>query len=438
MGVLAVVGILATAVPAYAADIPSTATVGGGSGAPYMIALWSTPDEVDAASDGVNVYPEPAIPNSNNGTFPNTDPTKDGWKRVNFYLMADMAQLGHDAITGMTIDVYYPSTGNSSDTNGARKFEINALKVNNAWTASQSGYAAANYPAPPGQTAVAAVPPTPPSGWNVRELNYTDNVDVNADGVLGNDSDATVGPFLTTWGTRVTYGNNPASGANWTATTAGARLQSNEALCLELVGWVWFHQPPVRYNVEGKASKGNSSPVLINHFYMVPTVNLYLDFSTINFGTFSSDVGEIFAQGDADLTTPGAPTIWDNGNIDAQVSVNASKMVLNGNMADYNNPSKTISLFDAALYYKDPAFNNVQVGYVQYGSDSAPVVISNSGTAHLPVLSVGTTGPVLLQACRPAKIDFSVLPVSGIDNGVYTGKITISLGPYTGSQAQVN
>jgi len=436
---LAIISIVVMAIPAAADTIQTTATVGGSGGtAPYMIALFTTPDEVNGDVDGTNIYPEPAIPNSVAPLFPPNDPTKDGWKRIVFYLMADHEMLGHDAITGMTIDVWYPASAG-----GARKFEINALKSGTSWTASQSGYAAATYPAAPGGTPAAAVPPSPPAGWNVRELTYTDWVDNNADGILGNDNDKTVGPFLTAYGTRVVYGTNPVGGTPWNAVTAGARLQSDQALMLELTGWIWFHQSPLVYTVEGKAAKGNQSPSLWNSFQFIGVTSLYLDFSTIAYGSFNSDAGVVVKQGDTDLGTPGAPTIWDNGNFNAQVKVSASKMVLGwtgtGNVQDhpdYGNPSKTISKFDSILYYKDKLFNNVQVGQILFPADAALKVIDNDLLQVPPEL--GTTGAVLLQACRPAKIEFSVEPVSGIDNGAYRGTLTISIEPYAGAQPEIN
>jgi hypothetical protein len=277
----------------------------------------------------------------------------------------------------------------------------------------------------------------------VRELTYTDWVDNNADGILGNDNDKTVGPFLTAYGTRVVYGTNPVGGAPWNAVTAGARLQSDQALMLELTGWIWFHQSPLVYTVEGKAAKGNQSPSLWNSFQFIGVTSLYLDFSTIAYGSFNSDAGVVVKQGDTDLGTPGAPTIWDNGNVNAQVKVSASKMVLGwtgtGNVQDhpdYGNPSKTISKFDSILYYKDKLFNNVQVGQINFPADAALKIIDNDLLQVPPEL--GTTGAVLLQACRPAKIEFSVEPVSGIDNGAYRGTLTIAIEPYTGSQPEIN
>jgi hypothetical protein len=393
-----------------------------------MIALWMTPDEIVTPADALNnIYPEPAIPAAG-GVFPNNDAlptpgdkTKDGWRRVNFYLMADVQSQTYNAIRGVQINVYYPQ-----DDGGALKFEIDAQGTpGGSWTASQSGYAAETYPG-----GIAATIPT----WSVRELHYADFVDVNADGYVVNDSDQTVGPFLTAWGSRVVYGTDPANGnVPWTALTAGQRLQSGESLLLELQGWIWFHQDPVTYTVKGTATAGDQSPALTNYFNFVPTVNLYLDFDTIAYSTVANPVTpgvKAIVQGDTNLATPGSPTIWDNGNIDAMVTVNATKMVLNGDPTFYNNSAKTISRFDAALYYKSEDGTNLQVGYVEYDAGTPTLIVSHNPGATTPVYEMGPTGPVLLQACRPAKIDFSVLPATGLVPGTYRGTMTISIEAY--------
>jgi hypothetical protein len=355
--------------------------------------------------------------------------------------MADHRTLGHNAITGLTLDVYYPD-------GVTRKFEINVLKDGTgAWTASQTGYAAVNYPAAQGDTPVAAVPPVPPTGWNVRELSYAaaDYVDTNADGIYGNDNDKLVQDFLPWYGSRVTYGTDPANGnIPWTAVTATGRYQSDEALLIQVTGWIWFHQDPVIYTVIGTAARGAQSVALTNTFQFIPTLSLYLDFTSLNYGTITSGE-ESMVQGDTNLGTPGSPTIWDNGNVNAQVSVNATKMVKNWdgitppdvhNAVDYNSPGKTISQFDVALYYKNGAFVNQQVGYDVFNADTQTLIV-NTNSYTTPVDDMGTAGAVLLQSCRPAKIDFSVFPVSGIENGNYMGVVYISLATYAGSQVVV-
>jgi hypothetical protein len=437
---LALVMAVSFALPALADTVTSTGTVGSSGGnAPYMLALTMTPDEVNGASDGINILPEAAKPTFN----ANTPSTTDGWKEVNFYLIADVASGGWDnpttGISGMSVDVNYPSTVND----GARKFEIDLVKtgvgdgITALWSASQTGYAPENYPAMPlGTTPVAAIPPQPNTQWTARQILSNDIVDVNAN-EIGDSPDMSVQSFLTNWGTRVSYGTNPVDNSAWNAGTTYARLQSGEAVMIEVQGWIWFHQNPVIYTVSASATNGSGTPVaLSNTFQFVPTTSLYLDFTSINYGTFNANQGEILVQGDADLSTSGAPTIWDNGNVDAQVTLNSTKMVLNGVAADYNDPSKTISQFDAALYYKDGSGNNIQVGYIKYAADT-PTLIANNMADTTPVAEMGITGAVLLQACHPAKIDFSIFPQTYIKSGPYTGTTTITLATYLGAQPEV-
>jgi len=84
--VIAIIAVLVMTVPVMAADekdVTSGADVGGStSGTAYMIALFSTPDEIPANGDQVDVFPEVAIPNG--GNFPAAGPGTDGWKRVKF------------------------------------------------------------------------------------------------------------------------------------------------------------------------------------------------------------------------------------------------------------------------------------------------------------------------------------------------------------------
>jgi hypothetical protein len=420
---------MALTVPVMADSVTTQAEVGvGGSTAPYMIALWTTPDETPGDTQ-VDVYPENVIPNAAAPLFPPDESDRDGYKLVKFYLMADHETLGHDAITGVTVDVFYP--GATREEPGDLKFEINAIKLGpGCWEASQSAYATVYYPAAPGQTAVQAIVPQPQVDWTVRELVYTDYVDVDADEVIPSAADQQVQNYLNSAGARVVYGYNKDVAGPWTAATAGARLQSDQALLIELSGWIWFHQDPLEYIVEGSATKGVQSDPLMNWFTFVAEESLYLDFDSVNYGNFNADVGRVVRQGDTDLGTPLAPTIWDNGNIDAMVYIDADEMIKDGNPEFAGNPGKTITDFDAALYYKDEAGNNVQVGYITFTAADGPVLIENDMMDTVPVQEMGPDGAVLLQACHPAKLDLSIEPNDYIDSGSYVGDITITIAPY--------
>lgn len=427
---IAVIIILAMTVPVMAADVDSInsqGTVGGGGTAPYVIAVTMTPD--DSPDAGVDVLPEPAKPEG--GAFPSSSADEDGWKMVKFYVIANHDTLLHTAINLVTIDVYYPANPSRGD----RKFELDAIKDGDNWTADQTYDSDSYYPSVP-----ATAPPTLAvvPGWTVRELQYTDLVDVNADGILAAPPDLTVGPFLSEWGSRVVYKSG------WDAASTGAALQGDQALMLELTGYIWFHQPALTYIVDAKASTGIQSDALTMEFDFMSLVSLYLDFDAVSYGAIDPTQERSWAPGDTDLSTANKTTIWNNGNANAQVAVSSTKMVLNWDgegptsaVADYNNAAKTITDFDCALFYKKLDGTNVQVGYITFGADQAPVTIIND-TNPAPVQQMGEQGPVLLQSCRPAKIEFSVEPNPGIVNGSYCGQVTIELAPYAGSQPEVN
>jgi hypothetical protein len=436
--IIAVVALMVMTVPAMADEydsINTVATVGGGGAAPYVIAVTMTPDD-NFPEDGIDVLPEPAKPY--NGYFESLAAEQDGWKMVKFYVIANHDTLQHTAINLVTVDVYYPD----GDGYGPRKFELDAIKSGDtSWTAEQTYDNASYYPAVPSTAAplLAMVP-----SWEVRELQYTDLVDVDADGILDPVDtiypyDVTVGPFLSEWGSRIVYNTG------WNAANTGTAIQGNQALMLELTGYIWFHQPALTYIVDAKASTGIQSEALSMGFDYMSLVSLYLDFEAVNYGTIDPTQERSWAPGDTDLSTADRTTIWNNGNANAQVAVSSTRMVLNWDgegptsaVADYNNAAKTISNFDATLFYKAPDGTNEQVGYITFSADQEPITIENTGLTGTPIQQMGAEGPVLLQSCRPAKIEFSVEPNPGIVNGNYGGCVTIELADYSGGQAEVN
>lgn len=437
MIVVAIIAILALSAPVMADTVDTNVNVGQDGTAPYIIALTMTPD--DTVGTGVQVDPEFAIPNAG-GTFTGLDAASDGWKRVKFYV-----EVGHQNgiinIDNVALDVFYPLTFNAEDAAlfsaraGLLKFEINVNRVSEGWTSAITYPYAGTYP----DGTVATLP-----ALQVRELVYntpSDIVDVNANDTLGDVPDQNWHDFLTTWGTaRINYG------AGFDAITAFDKYQfsPSQALVLEITGWMWFHQPGVKYTVEAKAATASGATSVVlgdgNKFlYYNRVVGLYCDFDTVNYGTVN--VGSVtWAPGDRFLTTPAQTTVWNNGNASAQVLVSSTKMVKHiagdtwnwaagatdiQNSLYYNSPAKTVVTFDAELYYANGAGQTVQYGTIDYLADSAPAVITVNGS-----------NPVLLQSCRPAKIQFSVHPESGEgqEAGIYSGFLTVSVATYTGTQ----
>lgn len=452
---IAVIAVMAMAVPAMAADVSTNVTVGTNSTAPYMIASTMTPDTGMVASDGVQVDLEFAKPVA--GSFaPVTDllPASDGWKMVKFYV-----EVGHvngvANINNVAIDVKYPASFSSEDNAlfadraGKLKFEINAGRD----TTSTTGWSAQIvYPFPEfypvtssgGPTTAAVLP-----ALSVRELVYNsttdptrDMVDVNCDDVLGNDSDKNWNEFLPFWtDARVNYA------PDYNAAEAFDKFQLGQAIVLEIRGWMWYHQPGVKYTVEAKAATegGATSAVLndgVKFLFYNRVIGLFIDFSNVQY--LGVTVGSIsWAEGDRFLSTPGLTTVWNNGNTSAQVLVEATKMVKDytGNLANiksniyYNSLAKTIEHFDAKLYYTNGAGSVIQLGSIDYLADASATVITVDNTTP-GAGEIGLPGAVLLQACRPAKIEFSVHPelLEMQESGNYKGFLTLSVASYTGTQ----
>jgi hypothetical protein len=434
--VIAVIAILVMSVPAMAQPITTSVTVGnGGLDKPVVLAMAMVPDNNSATTGlgDVEVDPEAALPVNVDFLAANmlATPGSDGWKMVKYYVIVYHPTAFEHFINKISVDVFYP--------NQDRKFELDATRdgTSHTWTAGQSYNTPEYYPVVSlADTPELAVVP----GWTARELLYTTNqkdlVDVGADGSLAGDPN--VIQFLTQYGLRVKYGSDPFA----TIGEIENLLNAEQAIVVELTGFIWFHQPAYTYGWQAKASlSGTDSEVLADSFKFNKLVGLYLDFSTVAYGpTTPNALQADLAPADRWLSTPGATTIWDNGNTNAQVYVTSTKMVLNwngvgANPADYNEVTKTITSFDAALYYANLGGGSVQVGHINYNADESPKLIAKG--APLNPIETGTDGAVLLQACRPAKIEFSVR-TGDIWQGLYGGRITISVAEYAGSQTEVN
>jgi hypothetical protein len=455
--VTALATILAMALPVSAAG-PSTtgvsaaATVGAGGSAPYMIAVFSTPNEDSSNTSlgtsplgpGPGVKPEFVLPNIGTGTFTSLPIASDGWKMIKFYVIAaDTSNPTFQAnIQGINVTVNYPAAASTATVGqtgyyvpGAEKFQLDASKNSDgSWTASQVYTTAEYYPSEPFKSSVNGVQATPPA-WTVRQLTpAADIVDVDANGqpnptAGSNDGDGHLSDILTSWGNMVIYGTNPYTNAPYDATSAGAQFNANKALCLELTGWIWFHQPVVTYSYTAKAVTTTWSGILTNYFHFIGYTSLYADFTTVNWGTIPSSGINLSIPGDTDLRTSTQPTVWDNGNVDATLSVSGTGLYLNGD-ATYKNggihadPTKRIDQFDATLTFKDGNAQDLITGNVIFNDGESAKLITVNGT-------IDSTA-VLLKACNPAQIDFSLHGLASYNNpGVYSGTLTLTIGTYT-------
>jgi len=353
-------------------------------------------------------------------------------------------------INNVAIDVNYPGSFNSEDAplfdsrKNALKFEINVNRAAvGGWVAQLPVYPWTEYypqTSPAGSPTAAVMP-----ALAVRELVYgqtSDWVDTNANGTQ-DAGEPTWQNFIPLWGdARIQY--SPTYGPYM----AFDRYQLGQALVLEITGWFWFHQPGVAYTVSAKAateSGATSEPLtaatakFLNYNRVI---GLYTDFTNVTY--LNVAVGQdSWADGDRWLETPGITTVWNNGNVSAKVGVQSTKMVkdFTGTAAEiksniyYNSPAKTIQTFDAKLYYTNGTGTVLQLGSINYTADEASpkYIVVNSPLA---TGEVGPVGAVLLQACRPAKIEFSVHPElgEGQEAGNYKGFLTVSVATYTGTQ----
>ena len=148
--IVVAIAMLVMAIPAGVGATPATATVSGGSNAPYMIAVFSTPNEDSSTNPAigpgckarVQLFPIPCRP-----LFPPTDPNHDGWKMVKFYVLtADGNGDFVSDITTVNIQVNYPTATSGVAAGltgyyipGAEKFQLNATKnANGTWSANQA------------------------------------------------------------------------------------------------------------------------------------------------------------------------------------------------------------------------------------------------------------------------------------------------------------
>jgi hypothetical protein len=457
---IAIIAILALTVPAMA-DTNTGVTITSTDTPPEVVALTVVPDETPG--DNVQVTPEAAIPY--NDSFVGLPDTQDGFRKIKFVVEVYRSG-GPQAINDVAIDVFYPASMPDyympiyGDRCGDRKFEINAHRQSDTtWTATITYDFLSSYVYPDGT-------PADMEGVVARQIIYTeppadptDYIDVDADCALPYDGsdpeDQRVQYFLNNWQT-VSY----ASG--WDAERCFSTFQGQQALLLEIEGWMWFHQPAVVYTAKAKSWVGSAiSNILSKTFTYNCLLSLYVPFESITYPSLAA--GEsTFVSGDANLFSDPL-TIWANGNNDLEIAVSSTKMVLDyagtptdiHEHTDYNTPAKTIEHFDAALWYKDAEGNNVQIGYVEFLADAVDTELIRYTTLApgYPVqkdLNGGPDGsggylpdednPILLQACRPAKIEFSVHPEDdewGQEPGVYAGVLCIDYEAYAGTQLPV-
>ena len=189
-------------------------------------------------------------------------------------------------------------------------------------------------------------------------------------------------------------------------------LEEGKQLLIELVGEMDYHQPSCDYTVEAVATDagGATGAPLVNTFFYISIVALKIDFTMIDWKTVNIDAWN-YVLGDADMATPGRPTIQNVGNDPAKIQLLAS--ALTG--AAFG---KKIEDFDAEMDRKDPATGAIiQEGRVEFKA-GVPTVITE--------LADPATA-VMLPPCTPTQIDFSLHPPYGTVADTYSGTMTITI-----------
>jgi hypothetical protein len=197
---------------------------------------------------------------------------------------------------------------------------------------------------------------------------------------------------------RITYGFDPVRSATMTLDMLKYDLEHEKQLLVELVGEMDYHQPCGDYRVEAIAvDQGGKSGILENFFFYISIVALRCDFTRINWGNVNVCQWNVL-YGDEDLSTPTKPTVQNIGNDPAKIELHFTEMT-------GDNFGKKIREFDATMLG----------GHIVLDA-CTPAVITDDADE-----------PVMLPACTPTQIDFSVHPPTGTPEDTYRGMMTITI-----------
>ena len=197
---------------------------------------------------------------------------------------------------------------------------------------------------------------------------------------------------------RITYGFDPVRNATMTLDMLKYDLEHGKQLLIELVGEMDYHQPSGDYRVEAIAvDQGGKASTLENFFFYISIVALRCDFTKISWGNVNVCQWNVL-YGDEDLSTPTKPTIQNIGNDPAKIELHFTEMM-------GQNFGKQIIDFDASMLG----------GYIELVACTPAVITDDAGE------------PVMLPACTPTQIDFSVHPPAGTPEDIYRGQMTITI-----------
>ncbi len=260
---LAIVLTLVPTLTVTAADIDTSAVVGGSGSAPYVCAKFETPDHsVDLGTQ--------------------IEPVAGGKRMVKFYVViGDPNGIGD--LSATYVKVYHP------DPDGSLKFQLHAIRPD----------------------------------WTV--IPYDGLIDMDGD-CRGETTVPVALDELEAQG-RITYGLDPVRGVVMTLDMLKHDLENEKQLLVELMGEMDYHQPSGDYRVEAIAvDQGGKTGTLENLFFYISIVALRCDFAKINWGNVNVNQWNVL-YGDEDLTTPTKPTIQNIGNDPAKIELHFTEMI---------------------------------------------------------------------------------------------------------------
>lgn len=172
------------------------------------------------------------------------------------------------------------------------------------------------------------------------------------------------------------------------------------------------HQPCGEYKIELHAVSNGAESVLTNYIDVVCFFDLWIDFSSVNWGSLQPGVDKAIA-GDLDPNTPNRPTVKNRGNAGMFIGVHFTPLVQQGVAGP-----KTIDLFDAAfgrapstLVHLDPI-------------PASTVAWFDDDPATNPTFPL-SGAEQLLCSNEYGKLDLSVHPPSTLPSGTYAGSVQI-------------
>jgi hypothetical protein len=435
--VIAVVMALSLALPAMAVEenkqVNTEASIDGGSDAPTICASFVTPDDNEATTNAYSqVIPEPPTPPFPDPAVPGVaDNGADGWRPIKFYIVLDDIN-DLDSVKAIDLMVYYP---NVDPWYGDLKFQVFVVRedvATKAWSASGGpgpNPLPYNWPAPAPSVRQLYFDPPAPEGTGLGWDHPAGKVDMNGDCDVADAEDMTVPDALAAMGSAVKYGNVPNSDpvTKYDIDSVLYDLEADKQIMVEIVTYMWFHQPGLRYKytVQGVDTLGATTPPNghVHYFDYLSIVSLYTDFSQINWGSIIPGVPS-YVEGDCNIFSS-PPTIWNNGNADAMLGVTATRATLW--IGGEEHPVKYIDKFDVHIDIREDQCTGPVVREGTVIIDNVP---EGGTTTPEIIMEDSTECAVLIPSCQPQQIDFSIYPMAGLPAGTYKGTITLHILPH--------